>query len=84
MLRVVSDRDVAKEAARVNVSALTVGQQRIVTLERPWRAQQVKEAIARCGEDLGLIRRAVSRLVEQAPEISRLRLPPGRDFGPQR
>lgn len=85
MLRVVSDREVAKEAARVNLSALTVGQQRIVTLERPWRAEQVKEAIARGGEDLGLIRRAVSSPVERAaPEISRLRPPRGRDFGPER
>ena len=85
MLRVVSDREVAKEAARVNVSALTLGQQRIVTLDRRWRAEQVKEAIARGGEDLGLIRRAVSSLVERAaPEISRLRPPRGRDFGPER
>jgi hypothetical protein len=85
MLRVVSDREVAKEAARVNVTALTLGQERIVTLERRWRPEQVKEAITRGREDLALIRDAVSKLVERAaPEVSRLRPTRGRDLGPER
>jgi conjugative relaxase-like TrwC/TraI family protein len=85
MLRVVSDREVAKEAARVNVSALLFGQPRIVPSDRRVDVEQLREAIARIGEDLDLIRRGISRLMERAaPEISRLRPPRGRDFGPER
>ena len=84
MLRVVSDQEVAKQAARVNVNALLFGQPRIVPSDRRVD-EQLREAIARIGEDLDLIRRGVSRLVERAaPEISRLRPPRGRDFGPER
>jgi hypothetical protein len=81
MLRVVSDREVAKEAARVNVSALAAGQQRVVPREGRFAIDQLRDAIGR-GEDLGEIRRAVSRLV--APEVSRLGLPRVRDLGPER
>jgi hypothetical protein len=74
MLRVIGDRGVAKEAARVNLSALLMGQSRIVSPERSWNANQVKDAISRGGEDLALIRRAVSRLREPtSPAIEHLR-----------
>ena len=83
MLRFVPDREAAKEAARVNLSALAVGQERIVIPERHWSAGQVKEAIVRGGEDLGLIRAAIWRLVERcAPAVDRL--PRGRNLGPER
>lgn len=81
MLRVVSDRDVAKEAARVNVSALAAGEPRIVPREGRFAPDQLRDAIGR-GDDLAVIRRAISRLV--APEVSRLRLPRSRDVGPER
>lgn len=81
MLRVVSDREAAKEAARVNVSALAVGQPRIVPREGRFAIDQLRDAIGR-GEDLGVIRRAVARLL--APEVSRLRPPRVRDLGPER
>lgn len=73
MLRVVSDREVAKEAARVNVSALSLGQQRIVPAERHFSVERLRHAITRGGEDLAVIRGAVSGLVERtAPAIERL------------
>ncbi len=85
MLRVVSDREVAKEAARVNVSALLLGQPRIVPSEGPFSAQSLRDAIARGGEDLGLIRQAVLRLMERvAPEATPLRVARVRESGPQR
>jgi hypothetical protein len=85
MLRVVSDREVAQDAARVNLSGVLLGQPRIVPPEGCFGAERLREAIARGGEDLGLIRRAVSRLVERAAsEMSRLRLPRLRDLGPER
>jgi hypothetical protein len=71
MLRVVSDREVAKEAARVNVSALVAGQPRIVPFEGRFSVEMLRGAISRGGEDLGVIRRDVSRLIQRrAPEIS--------------
>jgi hypothetical protein len=85
MLRVVSDREVAKEAARVNVSALVAGQPRIVPFEGRFSVEKLRSAITRGGEDLGVIRRAVSRLIERAsPGIERPRLPRVRDCGPER
>ncbi len=85
MLRVVSDREVAKEAARVNVSALVAGQPRIVPLEGRFRVEMLRSAITRGDDDLGVIRRAVSRLIERAaPGIDRPLLPRVRDFGPER
>jgi hypothetical protein len=66
MLRVIGDREVAREAARINVSALLVGQSRIVPVEGRFAADRFTDAIARSGEDLDAIRRAVSRFVERA------------------
>jgi len=85
MLRVVSDREVAKEAARVNVSALVAGQPRIVPFEERFSVAKLRSALTRGGEDLGVIRRAVSWLIERtAPGIERPRLPRVRDFGHER
>ncbi len=85
MLRVVSDRQVAKEAARVNVSALVAGQPRIVPFEERFSVETLRSAITRGGDDLGVIRSAVAQLIERAsPEIERPRLPRVRDFGPER
>jgi AAA domain/UvrD-like helicase C-terminal domain len=66
MLRVVPDREVAKEAARVNVSALAAGQPRIVPSEGRLSVEKLRSALGRGGEDLAVVRRAVSRLVERA------------------
>jgi hypothetical protein len=83
MLRVISDHEVAKEAARVNVSALRIGQPRIVPAEGRFGGERLRDAITRGGEDLAMIRRAVSGLRERtAPEIGRLSR--GRDTGPER
>ncbi len=85
MLRVVPDREVAKEAARVNVSAFLLGQPRIVPTEGRFSVEKLRSALARDGEDLGAIRRALSRLVERAaPAISRLPLARVRDWEPER
>jgi hypothetical protein len=76
LLRVIPDREVAKEAARVNVSALILGQPRIVSLEGRFNVNRLKQAIPRGEADLDAIRRAVARVIELAlPEISRVRLP---------
>ena len=84
MLRAVRDREVAKEAARVNVSALVFGQARIVPLDGRLNGRQLQNALGRGGEDLAAIRRVVSRLLERAvPGTERLRLPV-RDVGPER
>lgn len=66
MLRVIGDRELAKEAARINLSALFVGQARIVPVEGRFAADWFTDAIARGGENLEAIRRAVSRLVARA------------------
>lgn len=86
MLRVIPDRELAKEAARLNVSALASGQRRIVPAEERVSVEKLRDALGRGGEDLGTIRRAVSRLLDRAvPAIERLRLPSWvRDFGPER
>ena len=84
MLRVVSDREVAKDAARVNLSALVAGQPRIVSFEGHFSVEKLRSAITR-GDDLGVIRRAVAQLIERASRgIERPRLPRVRDFGPER
>lgn len=44
MLRVVSDGQVAKEAARMNVSALLMGQPRIVPAEGRFSVEQLRDA----------------------------------------
>ena len=68
----------------MNVSALAAGQPRIVAFEERLSAEKLRSALTRGREDLAVIRHAVSRLAEQTPEFSRLRIPPGRDFGPER
>src|SRR5260221_2822107 len=76
MLRVVSDREVARDAARINVSALLVGQPRIVLSGDRFTAGRLRIAISRGGDDLGAIRRAVSGLLERAaPAIERPPVP---------
>lgn len=63
----------ANTAARVNVSALALGQQRIVPAEGHFSAERLRHAITRGGEDLAVIRGAVSGLVERtAAAIERL------------
>jgi hypothetical protein len=54
MLRVVSDREVAKQAARVNLSALLLGQPRIVPSEGRFSVDPLRNALAHGGEDLGV------------------------------
>ena len=70
MLRVIDDRDVAKEAARINLSALLRGQCRIVPPDRSWSANQVKDAIARSRETLPERRIQPSR-IPSGPERER-------------
>ncbi len=85
MLRVVPDREVAKEAARVNVSAFLLGQPRIVPTEGRFSVEKLRSALARGGEDVAAIRRALSLLVERAaPTISRLPLARVRDLERER
>ncbi len=73
MLRVVSDREVAREAARVNLGALLLGQPRIVPPEGRFSAEPLRSALTRGGEDLGVMRRAVSLLLERpVPGVERL------------
>jgi hypothetical protein len=82
MLRVVSDREVAKEAARVNLSALLRAQPRIVPSHGRFSPGPLRNALTRGGEDLDVIRRAVSRLLERtSPAIERLRVPGDRELG---
>jgi len=86
MLRLYADREVAKEAARVNVSALAVGRDRIVTPEGGWTARQVGQAIARSGEDLERIARVLMPRIERAAPlmIERLITGPPRGWEPER
>ncbi len=85
MLRVVSDRELAREAARVNLSALLLGQPRIVPSEGRFSAEPLRNALTRGEEDLSVMRRAVSRLLERAaPGVERLRVPGGRGLGRER
>lgn len=85
MLRLYPDRELAKAAARVNVSALAAGHERIVTPGGGWSAPEVGQAIARGGQDLGRIARALTPAVERAPlMIERLITGPPRGLGPER
>jgi hypothetical protein len=85
MLGVVSDREVAKQAARMNVSALLLGQPRIVPQAGRLSAERLRDAVARGGEDLSAIRRSISGLLERtAPGMERVRVPLDRDLGPER
>jgi hypothetical protein len=82
MLRAVGDRELAREAARVNVSALAAGQPRIVEREARSGIEALRDAVVRGRGDLDAIRRAVTTLANRAPT----RLPPvrSRDVGPER
>jgi conjugative relaxase-like TrwC/TraI family protein len=83
LLRVVPDRELAKEAARMNVSALALGQPRIVPPEGRIAVEQLRDALGRGGADLAAIRRAVSRVLERAaPAVERF--PRVRGLGPER
>ena len=82
MLRALRDREVAREAARVNVSALLFAQARIVPLEERMNGRQLQNALGRGGEDLAAIRRAVSSLL--SPEKSRMPLRHLGHPGPER
>ena len=85
MLRVVSDREVAKQAARVNLSALLLGQPRVVPSDGRFSPGPLRNALTRAGEDLGVIRRAVSRLLERAvPGVERLLPARAPERGPER
>jgi hypothetical protein len=85
MLHVVSDREVAKEAVRVNVSALVHGLPRIVPSERRFPAEKLGTVITRGADDLDWIRHAVWRLMERvAPRIERLRDASERDLERER
>jgi hypothetical protein len=86
MLRAVPDRELAREAARLNVSALAFGQQRIVPAEGRVSVEKLRDALSRGGEDLGMLRLAVERLFERvAPARTLSRLPSReRDVGPER
>ena len=64
MLRVVKDRELAKEAARVNVSALAAGQRRIVSREERWPTEKLRDAL-RGGEDLAVVRRGYEVSVQR-------------------
>jgi hypothetical protein len=79
MLRVVPDREVAKEAARVNVGALASGQSRIVPHEGRFGTEQLRDALRRGGSDLAAIRGSVARLMPEVP-----RVPLTRYLGPER
>jgi hypothetical protein len=85
LLRVISDRELAKEAARINVSALACGQPRIVPVEGRVSVERLRSVLGRGGEDLGVIRAALSRFLERPlPTIEPLRVPRVHDFGPER
>lgn len=81
MLRVYPDREVAKEVARVNVSALATGGARLITPESGLSARQVTQAIARGGSDLRVLQGALSLVMKKAPAlaIERLITAPGPD-----
>jgi hypothetical protein len=83
MLRVVPDREVAKEAARLNVSALVAGQPRIVFSDGRFSVDKLRVALGRGGEDLSAVRRAVSCLLDRAaPAIERCGSPACVTWGP--
>ena len=53
----------------MNLSALVHGQRRLVTPEKRWPARQLLDAIRRGGDDLGLIRAALSRVIARAAPL---------------
>jgi len=82
MLHVIGDREIAREAARVNVSALCMGQARIVPLEGRFSVEELRDVLARGAKNLDQIRRAVSRLL--TPDLRPLRTLRSRQQGPER
>ncbi len=85
MLRVVSDREAAREAARVNLSALVLGQPRIVEREARYATTPLREAISRNRDDLIAIRSAVAAIVEKVMPKERTRaISRERGMGPER
>jgi len=86
MLRVYPDREVAKEAARVNVSALATAGARLITPEAGLSARQVTQAIARGGGDLRVLQGTLSLVMKKAPAmvIERLITAPGPDLDRER
>lgn len=79
ILRVVKDRELAKDAARVNVSALAAGQG-IVSREDRWPTEKLRDAL-RGGEDLAAVRRGYEVSV-QRPAAGVEREKPVRGRGP--
>ncbi|HVO11547.1 MAG TPA: AAA family ATPase, partial [Vicinamibacteria bacterium] len=75
MLRVIGDRDVAREAALLNLRALLSDQQRIVPLDVRLPPDRLADAVARGKDDLAAIRRGVSSLVEREQPARLERLP---------
>ena len=78
MLRVIPDREVAKDAARINVSALAAGQERIFPAVGRFGVELVKDAVTRGEGDLDAARMIVAPIVERLvpsmvrPLLSRL------------
>jgi hypothetical protein len=66
----------------VNVSVLLLGQPRIVHPDGRLSAEKLRAALGRAGEELAMIRLAVSRLV--APDIPLPRPARVRELGPER
>ena len=82
MLRTIGDRELAREAARVNLSAILIGQERIVPSEKSLGIERLREAFTRSGDDLDAIRRTFSRVVERtAPTRETARFLHERDSG---
>jgi hypothetical protein len=84
MLRVVADRETAREAARVNLSAILAGQPRIVEREARYATSPLREAISRNRDDLIAIRSAVAAINEKVMPKERARPLRARDMGPER
>lgn len=85
MLRVVESREAAREAARVNLSALVAGQPRIVEREARYAPEPLRDAIQRNRDDLVAIRNAVAAIVEKVMPKERARtLSRERGMGPER
>jgi conjugative relaxase-like TrwC/TraI family protein len=82
MLRTIGDRELAREAARLNLSAILIGQERIVPSEKSLGVERLREALTRSGDDLDAIRRIISRAVEPtAPTRETGRFLHERDLG---
>ena len=83
MLRAIPDRELAREAARLNVSALAAGQARLVERgETRTSMELLRNVIERGTDDLDGIRRALRATPERAP--TRVFPVRGRDVGRER